>query len=61
MIAELMTTATTTDEANRGADDRPKIRHYLTDADVPDPWGKEAADFADCAALIDYGADQHIA
>lgn len=55
-----MTKATTTDEANRGADDRPKIRHYLTGADVPDPWGKEAADFADCAALIDHGAGQRI-
>jgi protein-tyrosine phosphatase len=43
------------------AADRPKIRLYLTGADVPDPWGKDAADFADCAALIDQGADQHIA
>jgi len=40
--------------------DRPKIRLYLTGGDVPDPWGKDAADFADCATLIDRGASQHL-
>ena len=39
--------------------DRAKVRLYLPGADVPDPWGKEAADFTACAALIDQGADQH--
>ncbi|MFI0797077.1 hypothetical protein ACH4OY_31015 [Micromonospora rubida] len=37
------------------------IRHYLTGADVPDPWGKEAADSADCAALIGHGTGRRIA
>jgi protein-tyrosine phosphatase len=44
-----------------GPADRPKIQLYLTGVDVPDPWGKEAADFADCAALIEHGTSQHIA
>jgi protein-tyrosine phosphatase len=41
--------------------DLPKLRLYLAQADVPDPWGKTQADFAASAALIDHGADQHLA
>jgi protein-tyrosine phosphatase len=41
--------------------DRSKIRTYLPGADVPDPWGQEAAEFAACAALIDLGAARHVA
>lgn len=44
----------------RAAADRSKIRLYLDNADVPDPWGKEPEDFAACAALIDHGAGQHL-
>lgn len=40
--------------------DQPKIHTYLTGADVPDPWGKTATDFAACAALIDAGAEKHL-
>lgn len=43
------------------ATEHPKIRLYLPNADVPDPWEKTPADFAVCAALIDQGADQHLA
>ncbi|WP_199729576.1 low molecular weight protein-tyrosine-phosphatase [Micromonospora sp. M71_S20] len=42
-------------------DDQLKLRLYLPDADVPDPWEKTAADFTACAQLIDQGADQHLA
>ena len=41
--------------------DRPKIRLYLDEADVPDPWGKQATAFTECAILIERGADHHIA
>jgi protein-tyrosine phosphatase len=41
------------------ATEHPKIRLYLPDADVADPWDKTPADFTDCAALIDQGADQN--
>ena len=37
---------------------RPKLRMYLEDGDVPDPWGKDARAFADCARMIDAAARQ---
>lgn len=41
--------------------DQPKLRLYLPDADVPDPWQKTAADFTACAELIHHGAGRHLA
>ena len=51
------------DQLHQQADpaDRLKIRLYLDGADVPDPWDKPATAFAECAALILQGADQHLA
>lgn len=37
-----------------------KVRLYLADGDVPDPWGQDAAAFAACAVLIDQGASRHL-
>ena len=42
------------------ATEHPKIRLYLPDADVPDPWERTPSDFTACAALIDQGADRHL-
>lgn len=42
-----------------GATAQPETRLYLSGADVPDPWGKTAAEFASCAVLIDAGAAEH--
>ncbi|GAA2916365.1 hypothetical protein Acy02nite_92130 [Actinoplanes cyaneus] len=43
-----------------GPADQPKIRPYLPDSDVPDPWEKSADDFTACAALIETGAGPHL-
>jgi protein-tyrosine phosphatase len=37
---------------------RPELRLYAEGRDVPDPWGKDAAAFADCAQLIEEAARQ---
>ena len=37
---------------------RPELRLYAGGRDVPDPWGKDAAAFADCARLIEEAARQ---
>ena len=34
----------------------PELRLYAEGRDVPDPWGKDAAAFADCARLIEEAA-----
>ncbi|MFF3976953.1 low molecular weight phosphotyrosine protein phosphatase [Streptomyces sp. NPDC001828] len=40
-----------------GQNNTAKLRLYLNDdRDVPDPMGKRAQDFADCAAIIEAGA-----
>lgn len=38
----------------------PKLGLYLTDRDVPDPWGKEPEAFADAVRLIQDGAPRHL-
>ncbi|GGU43068.1 arsenate reductase/protein-tyrosine-phosphatase family protein [Streptomyces violascens] len=44
-----------------GEDNTAKLRLYLDDGqDVPDPMGKRAADFADCAAIIEAGAAPYL-
>jgi protein-tyrosine phosphatase len=43
-----------------GRGTQPEMCLYLCGADVPDPWGKAAADFASCAALIEVGAGLHL-
>lgn len=47
-------------ELGKLADDhaRLKLRMYLEDGDVPDPWSKDAWAFADCARMIDAAARQ---
>jgi protein-tyrosine phosphatase len=37
---------------------RPELRLYVEGRDVPDPWGKDATAFADCAQLIEEAARQ---
>lgn len=44
------------------ADERtvPKLALYLDDRDVPDPWGKDAAAFADVVTLVEDGVARHL-
>ncbi|MFD9124886.1 low molecular weight protein-tyrosine-phosphatase [Kitasatospora sp. NPDC059571] len=43
-----------------GAANERKLRLYLGDRDVPDPMGKPASAFAECAAIIESGADPYL-
>lgn len=38
----------------------PKLALYLGDRDVPDPWGRDAAAFAEVVDLIEAGAARHV-
>lgn len=38
----------------------PKLRRYFGDRDVPDPFGKAAAEFAACVALVEEGVAAHL-
>ncbi|MGA5635043.1 low molecular weight phosphotyrosine protein phosphatase [Streptomyces lydicamycinicus] len=38
----------------------PKLGLYLTDRDVPDPWGKGPEAFVDVVRLIEDGAPRHL-
>ncbi|XUL85309.1 hypothetical protein ACQ86D_00235 [Streptomyces galilaeus] len=40
--------------------DLPKLRLYLDEQDVPDPYGGDADAFAEVVALVEAGADRHL-
>ncbi len=43
-----------------GRDDRGKLRRYLEDQDVPDPWKQPAEAFEECLTVIEAGARHHL-